>query len=274
MIRYPACFLAVPERIACVNDPMQDGDLAAALQARRDYLIPGEPEPYMVDIVRGFRLAKGASVYIEVGTQDKGNIAWLARHVLAPGATIIDIDLLSYTENDRRIASELGDLGFDYHAIRGDCLSDETLAKVREILAGRGADVIFCDSHYTYEHTLTEFGLYFPLVRPGGYLFFHDVMWRGDPNENPNSEVYKLGKALAVQQLDRFHPVYIVEDNAPAYRYAPPSLRRHYWGGLGIIPSEPLPSPASHPSLTFFGKAAAFLKGRRPSVGAASSAPT
>ncbi len=217
------------------NEPLTPAEAQFANGVRKEYLHAGWPAPYMDDVARAFRLAEGAKVYIEVGTQDKGNIAWLARSKLRKGATIIDIDMIEYPDKDKKIADELAAAKFDYHPLRGDCLSDDILNRVRAILNGRSADAIFCDSHYTYAHTLTEFTLYRPLVRRGGFLLFHDSRWPGDPTRS--GEEGKKGKGLAIEQLDRFYPAWIVSGpDRPLYRPIPDVGREGYWGTLAVFP--------------------------------------
>lgn len=226
----------IPRCLESVNKPADPAEVEAANSVRSEYFYEGAPNPYMADITRAFRLAKGATVYIEVGTQDKGNIAWLSRNKLAPGATIIDIDFAEYPKHDRKIMDELTRRGFDYHPIRGDCLSAEVLNKVKQILGGREADLIFCDSHYTYDHTIKEFGLYFPLVKNGGFLFFHDAQWSGDPNGNWPEE-RKRGKGYAVAEIDQQYPAYAVfGPDTPLYRFRMPTSYPTYWGTLAIFP--------------------------------------
>jgi len=238
MIKYPSRMTDVPRCLDVTNARASEADVDHAIEVRREYFLDIAPNPYMVDVSRAFRLAKGATVYIEVGTQDKGNIAWLARTKLPPGATIIDIDFEAYPENDAKIRAELTASGFDYHPLRGDCLSDEILAQVRDILAGRQADLIFCDSHYTYEHTITEFSLYYPLVKSGGFLFFHDSVWSGDTAaEWP--EMHKRGKGFAIADLDRYYPAYLLEGwDAPVRRFTMPPLPVTYWGTVTMFPKE------------------------------------
>ncbi len=237
-MKYPDKFHEVPEHLQIVNAPTDAADLALANAIRTEYFLDIAPNPYMVDITRAFRLAQDAKVYIEVGTQDKGNVAWLSRTRLAPGATIIDIDFNEYPENDAKLADELRRNGFDYHAVRGDCLSEEVLNQVKTILNGRKADLIFCDSHYTYEHTMTEFSLYFPLVKFGGNLFFHDSVWSGDVNsEWP--EMRKRGKGFAIADIDRFYPAYLVTNEAdPVRRFVMPPLDVTFWGTVTIFPKQ------------------------------------
>ncbi len=238
MIKYPARMTDIPRSLEITNARADEADVEEAHAIRKEYFLDIAPNPYMVDVSRAFRLAKNAAVYIEVGTQDKGNIAWLARTKLKPGATVIDIDFETYPENDAKIQAELTAAGFDYHPLRGDCLSEEILTQVRDILAGRQADLIFCDSHYTYEHTMTEFSLYFPLVKSGGFLFFHDSVWSGDiTTEWP--EMHKRGKGFAIADLDRYYPAYLLEGwDTPVRRFTMPPLLVTYWGTVTMFPKE------------------------------------
>lgn len=234
-LKLPPAFTEAPEALQRCNEPATRAEIDLANSVRQEYLHSGWPTPYMDDVVRAFRLAAGAKVYIEVGTQDKGNIAWVARTKLAKNATIIDIDIAEYPDNDRKISEELAAAQFDYHPLRGDCLSEGILNRVREILNGRAADIIFCDSHYTYKHTLTEFTLYRPLVRKGGFLFFHDAQWPGDPARD--GEEAKPGKGSAIEQLDRFYPCWIVSGpDAPLYRPLPFAHTAGLWGTLAVFP--------------------------------------
>lgn len=238
MIKYPARMTNIPQSLAVTNLRANEADVEEANAVRKEYFLDIAPNPYMVDISRAFRLAKDAKVYIEVGTQDKGNIAWLARTKLHPGATIIDIDFEAYPANDAKIFDELTSSGFDYHPLRGDCLSDGIIEQVKTILNGRQADLIFCDSHYTYEHTMTEFSLYFPLVKSGGFLFFHDSVWSGDVSaEWP--EMHKIGKGFAIADIDRYYPAYLLEGwDAPVRRFTMPPLSVTYWGTVTMFPKD------------------------------------
>ena len=234
MILLPPAFTEAPKRLQICNTPASDEEIASAEAVRAEYALPGADKAYMQDVVRAFRVAEGARVYIEVGTQDKGNIAWMARHKLAKGATIIDIDMLDYPQADARIKNELSG-EFDYHAIRGDCLGEKVLSEVKRILQGRAADVIFCDSHYTFEHTLTEFTLYYPLVRRDGFLLFHNSQWPGDAQQS--GEMGKRGKGYAIQELDRFYPAWVVVGRAkPIHRPIPLARFQGHWGTLAIFP--------------------------------------
>lgn len=215
---------SLPASLLCIDAEVHQSELDIATSIRKRYEQPDWPEPYMVDVIRAFRVLAGQNVYIEVGTRDKGNLAWVASK-LPPSATIIDIDIGRFDDAERMLREEVSPR--EYHCIMGDCISPQTLLEVRTALRGRQADVVFCDSSHMYDHSLAEFDLYFPLLRPGGYLMFHDAFWEGNSRHK--------GKAQAMQQLDRMLPVYCVFMNEPIHRFLPRAEKTDVWGGISII---------------------------------------
>jgi predicted O-methyltransferase YrrM len=226
--RVPASFRAIPQFLVKSDPPTTPEEWHTAMAIRRPYCAVGDmPDPYMNCPIRAFRLLEGAQVYIEVGTRDKGNIAWVARTKLVPGATIIDVDIEEFPEHERMLRAELKN-DFAYHRIVGDSISDEVLDQVRTALGGRLADGIFCDSSHLYTHTLAEFDRYFSLIRPGGVLMFHDCYWEGND--------YDKGKSQALAQIDRFNPVWVSYTDEPIHRFLPLSSKGgDSWAGVAII---------------------------------------
>lgn len=220
----PALFRKIPEVLQKVDAPATEDEISEANTVRRRFELDSWQDPYMVDICRAFRLAEGARVYIEVGTRDKGNLAWLAPR-LAPGATMIDIDIDKFDESERRLRDELTNI--DYHVVTGDSISQTTLNSVTDILDGRNVDLIFCDSSHMFAHTLSEFDRYFPLLRPGGILMYHDCFFEGNDNCK--------GKMQAMQAIDQFIPVFCVYMNEPVHRYLPRPEKTDVWGGVSIL---------------------------------------
>ena len=223
----PSIFRNVPCQLHCVDGPVSDLEVRTATAVRKRYAMEQWQDPYMVDVIRAFRLVEGASVYIEVGTRDKGNLAWIA-HKLLPGATILDVDIDRFDEAEKKLRSELSEV--DYHCITGDGVAADTLAKIKNALKGRPTDAIFCDSSHLFDHALREFEPPFPLLRQGGVLMYHDCFWEGDDSHK--------GKAQAMQALDRFVPVYAVFMSEPVHRYLPRSNKTDVWGGISIIIRE------------------------------------
>jgi hypothetical protein len=230
----PRLFRDIPVSLAAANPAATEEELTRATLVRRRFLVAGEPEPYMVDVVRAMRLLCGKQCYAEIGTRDRGCIAYVAP-LLAPTPLIVDVDLVPMPESEQRIAEEL--LGrAKYTLIHGDSADAAVAAKVAQAIGSEGADAIFCDSSHMYEHTLVEFEHYWPLVRPGGVLMYHDATWEGNATDK--------GKLQALQQIDRFMPVFVVALDEPVHRIIPRSTKADTWGTVALIPKPPIRNDA------------------------------
>ena len=62
-----------------------------------------------------------------------------------------------------------------------------TVNRVNEILNGRKIDFLFIDGDHHFDFVKQDWQFYSPLVRKGGIVFFHDVIY-----QSPNEEVYKF----------------------------------------------------------------------------------
>ena len=226
----PSSFRKIPTSLSVTDKPSTVNELSAALNVRREFNLPGAPEPYLNDIVRVFRLAKGKKTYVEVGTRDKGNIAWLARDVLANDAVIVDIDVESYPGQERKLRASLQPKQ-QYHCLTGNSIDIATVNIVKKIVGDRGADVIFCDTLHTFQHTLSEFDAYYPILADGGVIIFHDCYF-----ENNGSE--PKGKSIGLAQVDRMVPVYAVFADEPTHRHLPRETNKPVWGGSAVIIKE------------------------------------
>ena len=112
--------------------------------------------------------------------------------------------------------------------VAGDSIAQSTLSHVKRALDGRLADGIFLNGSHLYDHFLAELGRYWPLLRPGGALFIHDIFWEG-------TDVYK-GKAQACQQINATIPVWCICRQDPVHRYMLQAEKiKPRWGGLGLI---------------------------------------
>jgi Cephalosporin hydroxylase len=216
---------SIPEILRCIEPEATAEEVCEANEIRKLFFLKGGSGAYMIDIVRAFRALSGASVYVEVGSRDKGNIAWLQRR-LDPEALIIDVDLEQIAESAQHLINYMSPK-LTYVQIEGDSISLDTAFKVQKALGDRRADAIFLDSSHMYNHMLSEFNLYFPLLRPGGLLLIHDIFWQGNEKDK--------GKAQALQLIDRYFPVYAIMMNEPLRRFFPLSSKADVWGGVGII---------------------------------------
>ena len=182
----------------------------------------------MVDIVRAFRPARGAKRYVEVGSRDKGNIAWLSER-LAADAVIVDVDLENLPDSERKLRQYIAPTQ-SYTMIEGNSVAPDTVAGVERALGGEKADLIFLDLSHMYDHFLQEVELYLPLVKSGGLLMFHDALWEGNQHGK--------GKAQAALAIDRFLPVYCVVMNLPVHRIMLRETKADTWGTVGVIVND------------------------------------
>lgn len=216
----------IPPRLNIVNVPATEEEIDVAARVRAHFAFPDTSPQFMTDIIRGFRLIEGAETYIEVGTRDKGNLGWLTDR-LSPSALMIDVDIDQVASAQDKLRAMLRS---DQRVVfvDGDSVADPTIERVTNALDGRLADAIFLDSSHFYDHLLKELALYWPMLRPGGVLYVHDIFWEGN-------EAYK-GKAQACQQLNAVIPFWCVCQQYPVHRYmyqAEKAAPR--WGGLGLM---------------------------------------
>ncbi len=222
---YPSEFINVPDWLEVVQSVPTDQELQQAMTIRKSFLFPNDGLPYMGDILRAFRLLKNAKTYIEIGTYDKGNLAFMST-ILTPDAHIIDLDIVPNPEWTKKLKDTLQP-SQTLTTLVGDSTSLETAQKVRATLGSEMADGIFIDGNHIAEAVMADYSHYSVLIKPGGYIFFHDVYWHGDEQHN--------GSALAIGQIDRLTPVFVVFTHHPVHRFLPWLSKEIVWGAVGII---------------------------------------
>jgi hypothetical protein len=222
----PSLFRSIPARLDAVNLPSNKEEVHFANAIRRSFLMKASGGmPYMVDITRAFRLLAGAGSYLEVGTRDKGNLAWISS-ILAPDALLMDIDIEEHPQQEKKLRDFLP-AGQTLLTYCGGSVSENAISWLEEKLDGRKLDGVFLDSSHMYSHILREFDLYMPFLKDDGVLFSHDLYWAGNPEEK--------GKAQAFAQLDRYVPVYAVWMDQPVHRFLPRAKNSDAWGGVAVI---------------------------------------
>lgn len=107
-------------------------------------------------------------IIVEVGVHHGGSLKFWET-ILSPGDLLIGIDYepqlyWDVSKSDRRVV-----------IVRGRSESEETLSKVKEILAGRKADFIFLDGSHSYSVVRVDFEDYGTLLRDGGIVAIHDI---------------------------------------------------------------------------------------------------
>lgn len=229
MTTYPELNFLTPERhkdwLAVVGEPASEEEINAANQIRRVFVRNENPHPYMVDLLRAFRVLRNAKTYIEVGTRDKGNVAYVSA-LMDPYATIVDIDLNQDPSAEALLRKKIAERQ-TYISIEGNSISDHVSHQVSQRVPLGSVDAVFLDSNHMYFHFLNEIDRYLPFVRAGGWVIAHDVLWEG------TSE--KKGKAYACELVDRHWPVYLVNGNRPITRFMRHQKNEAVWGSIGIF---------------------------------------
>lgn len=106
---------------------------------------------------------------------DRGGTLLLFAHVAVPDARILSIDI-HYSMPRRRINSHLARRGQHITCVQGDSHAPETLARVKQWLAGQALDFLFIDGDHSLAGVASDFRMYSPLVRQGGIIAFHDIV--------------------------------------------------------------------------------------------------
>ncbi len=223
--RLPDILCRPPPRLAAAAAPATPAQVAEVEEIRRAFRDAGSGPGYSVDYARAFRVARGALCYIEVGSRDKGTLAWVSG-MLAPEATIVDIDLAHRAEATERLRARMRPEQ-RLVQIEGNPVEEKTLLRLRRAIGLEAAEVIFLDSGPMYAHARDEFAKYWHFLRPGGVMLVHDVFWEG--NETGK------GKAQFFDMLSASVPVYQLFMNEPLCRFHANPAKRDAWGGFGLI---------------------------------------
>ena len=227
MRHYPASYLTTPSRLDVVKPLPSSAEQADADRVRRAFLLEGDPAPFMVDVIRALRLVKDRKSYVEIGTFDKGCLAY-ASSLLAADAVIVDVDIAVHPERTARLARVLKPRQ-RLATVVGDSSALTTRDEVRQALGGRKADCVFVDGNHAASYCWADYCNYAELVAEGGVMLFHDIYWRGTKD--------CLGVSQAAEWIDRVQPLCVVFADHPLHRFFPWfDTTLDVWGGVGILP--------------------------------------
>jgi cephalosporin hydroxylase len=147
---------------------------------------------------------------VETGVAHGGSLVFTASllQLLGGDRVVVGIDVDIRPHN--RAALEAHPLAPRIRLVEGSSTAPEVLARVNELVRGRGPVLVVLDSNHTHEHVRRELDLYAPLVTRGSYLvvfdtviedlpgdFFPDRPW-GKGN-NPKTAVHEF-----LRTTDRF----------------------------------------------------------------------
>ena len=146
-------------------------------------------------------------VVLEIGTAGGATLFMLTR-VADKAATIISLDLPDgpfgggYPEDRVPLYEAFAQPGQTMHLMREDSHQPATLDKLKDLLKGRPIDFALIDGDHTYEGVRQDYEMYAGLVRPGGLIAFHDIVyadgvarfWEELKQTDPSAEDFIAGQ--------------------------------------------------------------------------------
>ena len=116
--------------------------------------------------------------FMEIGTDKGGSFAIWSK--LSTDGIRVSVDLPhgnfgTNTYDPTKRDNYLRSLGSNVHTYWGDSHSLDMLKKVEQRLNGLLLDFMFIDGDHTYEGVKADFEMYKHLVKPGGWIAFHDI---------------------------------------------------------------------------------------------------
>jgi FkbM family methyltransferase len=223
-VAIPQSFRSIPARLKISEAAPSNKEMETANLIRRHFVKSGNPLPYMKDIVRAFRMLRGAKSYLEIGTFDRGNLAYVAG-LLASDAILIGVDIATDEELDQRLRKQLKQ-GQSYVSIIGDSQNDQTVTSVKRVLGGRELHAVFIDGNHTAPAVINDYANYGGLVEEAGIIMLHDSLWEGNSIDK--------GTADAIAEIDKLEPIYSVPGEGHCHRFMRTPWRKETWGVVGV----------------------------------------
>jgi predicted O-methyltransferase YrrM len=186
----------------------------------KGYISPMQVKSEIISLLRYVKGIK-PKIVMEIGTA-RGGTLFLFSRVVPEDAVIISVDLYG------------GEYGGGYpwwkiplyrsfamrkqiiHLIREDSHDENTLQKVKILLGDKQVDFLFIDGDHTYEGVKRDFELYSQIVKEGGAIAFHDIVYT---TPDVKCEVYKCWDEIK----EKYEHSEFIED------------RKQNWAGIGII---------------------------------------
>ena len=135
---------------------------------------------------------------LEIGTAQGGTL-YLWTQAASANATLVSVDLPggdfggAYTPCRTKLYQAFARPEQTIYLELADSHQPDSLAKVKELFGNQQIDFAFIDGDHTYEGVKADFNEYGPLVKPGGIIAFHDILYR---EKQPSIRVDILWKEL------------------------------------------------------------------------------
>lgn len=149
---------------------------------RRHYgtrFIPSQVRSEITQFLRLLSRRPPATV-LEIGTH-KGGTLFLFSRVATADALVVSLDLPcdqndSYPAWRERLYRSFARDRQHLELVRDDSHDPRTMEKIRQLIEGRPADLLFIDGDHSYHGVKADFELYSPLVSSEGIITFHDIV--------------------------------------------------------------------------------------------------
>lgn len=128
-----------------------------------------------------FLKEKQPKVVVEIGTATGGTL-FVFTSISSPEAKIISIDLpfgrygAGYLKYRIPLLKAFATEKQEMELLRLDSHLLSTFNKLEEALDGKLIDFLFIDGDHSYQGVKQDFEMYKKLVRPGGFIAFHDII--------------------------------------------------------------------------------------------------
>lgn len=138
---------------------------------------------------------------LEIGTARGGSL-YLWAQAATDDATLVSVDLPggdfggAYAECRTALYQAFTHGAQKLHLLLEDSHQASTLEKTKSCFEQQSIDFAFIDGDHTYEGVKADFYDYGPLVRPGGIIAFHDILYR---EKQPTIRVDQLWQELSQQ---------------------------------------------------------------------------
>lgn len=140
-------------------------------------------------------LSKNNSIsnILEIGTENGGTLFFWSK-ILKDNGVLISLDLpieeggYGYENWRIKLFKNFINETQKLYLLREDSHRKEALEKVKEILNGKKLDFLFIDGDHSYEGVKKDFEMYSPLVKYGGIIAFHDIVFH--PNGGSEVDVF------------------------------------------------------------------------------------
>jgi len=191
---------------------------------------PGLIKEEVVELAKLLK-ERAPKVVIEIGTGRSGGMLFIYSRTAAPDATIISIDLPggqfgdSYPGHKVPIFKRIGLPEQKIHLLRASSHDPATLAKVKGLLKGKSADLLFIDGDHVYEGVKADLEMYSPLLNEEGLVALQDIV----PCKHPDCHVEDYWKDLKARY---------------AHREIVKSWQQR-WAGIGLIEKKALSQPVA-----------------------------